>query len=278
MTLAPRTTSREATDQVFPYLRRTERPKFLIRFDRRHPDEIFETGFTARGHLYDIARHVHGGQYLAQTGFISTGASIVAAMEIFKGSLRYEASLTPPEKGSVRFDTWLYRMQSTKYVASVADNLLDPARKKPEYATRDAWYYAQTQKEWAVPRKISRETITMARKITLIVDLPLDPTRPFDLKLPIPPSIVMRARVQTHDIESPLYNPNYKHGYAESTPYNPFTDTQTRYDGLWGYQANVPPGHDEYQSPPETAWTREREYWNTDGTAVPTQNYPFGHP
>ncbi|RLU81818.1 hypothetical protein CTZ27_31960 [Streptomyces griseocarneus] len=278
MTLAPRPASREATDHVFPYLRRTERPRFLIRFDRRHPDEIFETGFTAHGHLYDIARHVDGGPALAQTGFISTGASIVAAMEIYKGNLRYEASLTPPEKGTVRLDTWLYRMESTRYAASVADNLLDPARKKPKYATGAAWSYARTQQEWAVPRKISRETITMARRISLIVTLPLDPARPFDLKVPIPQSIVMRARVQTHDVESPLYNPNYTRGYAESTPYNPFTDNRTRYDGLWGYQATVPPGHDKYQSPPETAWKGEREYWNADGTVVPTQNYPFGHP
>lgn len=278
MTLAPRTASREATDRVFPYIRRTQRPQLLIRFDRRHPDEIFETGFTAHGHLYDIARHVDGGPALAQTGFISTGASIVAAMEIFKGSLRYEASLTPPKQGSVRLDTWLYRMVSTRYAASVADNLLDPTRKKPQYVTGAALSYARTQQEWAVPQKISRETITMAWKTTLSVDLPLDPTRPFDLKIPIPQNIVNRARVHTHHVESRRYNPNYVRGYAENTPYNPFTDTRTRYDGLWGYQADIPPGHAKYQSPPETAWKREREYWNTDGTAVTTQNYPFGHP
>ncbi|WP_229922383.1 hypothetical protein [Streptomyces noursei] len=189
-----------------------------------------------------------------------------------------EASLTPPHKQTVQLDTWLYRMESTKYVASVADNLLDPTRKKPVYITGAALSYAQTQQEWAVPQKISPETITMAWKTKLIVTLPLDPDRPYDLKVPIPRNIIMRARVQTIHDESRDYNPNYQPGSAEKNPYNPFNDNQAYYDGLWGYQASIPPGHDKYQSPPEAQWKREHEYWDDRGAVVPTQHYPFGNP
>jgi hypothetical protein len=56
--------------------------RYLWRFDKRSPGEIFENGFSAKGTSTDLGAHVEGSQ-MSNSGYVSTTSSEVVAFKLF---------------------------------------------------------------------------------------------------------------------------------------------------------------------------------------------------
>ena len=121
--------------------------KYVYRFDKRAPDEIFKSGFAPWGSNLDLAQHVEGSN-MKDSGYVSTTSSMQAAYKLYWVA---NHNKNPPQG-------WIYKIRECCGVdvnQTVDTSCLDAAGKQrvQDYA----W-----QQEIAVPGKIDGKSVVSA--------------------------------------------------------------------------------------------------------------------
>jgi Flp pilus assembly protein TadG len=121
---------------------------YVYRRDSRSPDEIFRSGFSAKGSNMDLGQHVEGSGQGGASGYVSTTKDERVAFKLFwqANEINYKPD-------------WIYKIRDCGCGVDV-NQTLDPCKLPPAIADKvNAYAY---QEEVAIPGKINPEDIVSA--------------------------------------------------------------------------------------------------------------------
>lgn len=133
-------------------------PAMVYRGDTRGPSEVFKNGFKPHGGDEDLLKHVHGGENLLKSGYISTSQSLRTPAAFL--TAKREDSYVDPAQPLIKYDKregWVYYIDTSNLHMSYVPDLLVLTQKD-----KDKYGY---QQEWAIKGPIPPQNIKQAQRV-----------------------------------------------------------------------------------------------------------------
>jgi hypothetical protein len=221
----------------------TPLPGSVYRTDTRPPGEIFQNGFTSHGNDYNLWKHQTGGQYLNDTGYISTTQNPAKANQFLKpamsgpGLIQHEGVNYLPRQGQI------YHIDPT-------GNLVHLPSQQMTGNLQDTF---SAQEEWAAVHHIDPQNIQGVSTHSGYFSIGGSTTVPANSPHPGNPAPIYQS------------NPGYVPGHQGYNPYN---------DPASGFHNGIPNITDR----PADTYESDSDNESESGSEAGSQHSGGGHP